>query len=82
MSTYSSVCAMRRDGAGYTSRAWRTSPLLAKVRTLDDDARVYTNGMIAVAFLTGRWHRGVPEPVDRLTGRRFGPTTLSNRATA
>jgi hypothetical protein len=60
---------MRRDGAGYSSRAWQTSPLVAYVRELPPGTRVYSNGMVPIAFLNGRWVRGVPEPSDRLTAR-------------
>jgi hypothetical protein len=59
---------LRQNGAGYTSRAWRDSPLIAKIRILDATP-IYTNGMIGVAFQTGRWERGLPEPIDRLTDR-------------
>jgi hypothetical protein len=61
---------LRRDGAGYTSRAWVTSPLLARIKALPPDQEIYSNAMIPLAFHTGRWYRGIPQPVDRVTALR------------
>jgi hypothetical protein len=60
---------LRQNGDGYAGRDWRDSRLIAKIRTLDPATPIYTNGMIGVAFQTGRWERGLPEPIDRLTAR-------------
>jgi hypothetical protein len=70
---------LRREGAGYSSRAWQTSPLVAYVRDLPPGTRVYSNGVVPIAFLTGRWTRGIPESTDRLTARA-DPAYVANIA--
>jgi hypothetical protein len=53
------VGSMRRDGLGLSSAAWKSSPTLAYVRTLDSRP-LYTNNLPALYFLAGRNSSFVP----------------------
>lgn len=58
---------MHSNGIGYTSRSWRTSESIAFVRSLDGDARIYSNGSDVIEFLTGRQAIRIPIKVDAIT---------------
>lgn len=57
------------DEMGYASRLWRESPLVAEVRALRDDVRVFSNAPDALYVLTGRPARLVPRKADPFTRR-------------
>lgn len=50
-------------GYGYTSRAWRSSPILAHVRELPVDIPIYTNGPDVIYIHTGRNANWIPYSV-------------------
>jgi hypothetical protein len=56
-------------GYGYTSKAWRSSPILAAVRQLPGDIPIYTNGPDVIYIHSGRNANWVPYSV-RLTENR------------
>jgi hypothetical protein len=59
----------RIDEMGYASRLWRESPLVAEIRALRDDVRVFSNVPDALYVLTGRPARLVPLKTDPFTRR-------------
>jgi hypothetical protein len=59
----------RIDEMGYASRLWRESTLVAEVRALRDDVRVFSNVPDALYVLTGRPARLVPRKTDPFTRR-------------
>jgi len=68
---------------GYTARAWRESPVVARVSLVDPTEPVYSNGFDAVFFLTGRVVHPIPAETDYLTGRpnpRFDEEVAAMRA--
>ena len=59
----------RRDGRGYSARAWRGSSTIAAIRQLPPDALIFTNGADAVYILTGRICLQIPRKVEPVSGR-------------
>ena len=55
------------DEMGYASRVWRESALVAEVKGLRDDVRVFSNAPDALYVLTGRPARLVPLKADPFT---------------
>ncbi len=55
------------DEMGYASRLWRESALVAEVKALRDDVRVFSNAPDALYVLTGRPARLVPLTADPFT---------------
>jgi hypothetical protein len=55
------------DGLGYASRVWRESALVAEVRALRDEVRVFSNAPDALYALTGRPARLLPLKADPFT---------------
>ncbi len=51
---------LHREGLGYTSLTWKTSPTVAYVRMLPEKTMVYSNGADLIRFVTGR--RATPLP--------------------
>lgn len=58
-----------RDGAWYSSREWRESPVIAASRDLPVTTPVWSNVPEAVWLITGRPASPVPELVNHHTGR-------------
>jgi len=54
---------------GYAARAWRESAIVARLRSGDRDAALYTNGFDALFLLTGWAGRPIPALRDYLTDR-------------
>ena len=57
----------RLDEMGYASSIWRESTLVAEVKALRDDVRVFSNAPDALYVLTGRSARFVPLKADPFT---------------
>jgi hypothetical protein len=57
------------DGQGYTSRAWRQSATIARVRLLPAETLIYTNAHDAVYFLSERRALMIPEKTRHGTGQ-------------
>jgi hypothetical protein len=51
-------------GLGYAAPSWTTSPLMARIRDLPPEARLYSNGPDAVYLLARRDASELPRPVD------------------
>lgn len=58
-----------RQGIGFASRSWKSSPIIRAVNTLPDDAKIYSNGPDALNYLTPRTTAFTPSIVQRRTGR-------------
>lgn len=58
------VEGMRADGIQFASRSWRDSESIAWVRSLPQDAVVYSNRAVILQFLTGRAVYQIPEAFD------------------
>jgi hypothetical protein len=57
-----------RDGKGFTSRAWRQSEILQKVRALPEGTRVYCNVPSVIYYLAGKPAFRIPIKFDLHTG--------------
>ncbi len=55
------------DELGYASRVWRESALVAEVKALRDDVRIFSNAPDALYALTGKPARLVPLKADPFT---------------
>lgn len=60
---------VRQDGQVYSSRLWRESATIARVRNLPIGIRIYSNGYDAIYYFTGRPAIYVPEKINHTTGR-------------
>ncbi len=58
-----------KDGEWYTSTEWQKSETIAEVRSLPEEAEIYSNVPEAIYLITGRPASPVPEVVDHHTGR-------------
>lgn len=58
-----------RDGIGYASRSWQTSPIVQAVDALPPNAAIYSNGPDALNYLTPRTTAFTPFRIQRRTGR-------------
>jgi len=58
-----------REGVGYASRQWTTSPTLAAVSRLPEDAVLFSNGADVIGYALRRSARNIPAPFDLRTGR-------------
>jgi hypothetical protein len=52
--TLAQAQTLHKEGAGYTGKQWRQSPLVSALRELPDGIPIITNEADAVLFLTGR----------------------------
>ncbi len=59
----------RADGQGYTSRAWKESPAIARLTNLPAGTPIYSNGYDAIYWLTGRRALVIPETIVHGTGQ-------------
>lgn len=66
------VSRRSQDGVWYTSSLWRNSRVLSAVRSLPEDARIYSNVPEGVYFVTGRPASPVPSVVNHHTGQKNG----------
>jgi len=57
------------DGQGFVSRAWQDSPTMAEIRKLPAGIQIYTNGIDAVYYLSGRRALDIPPRIIHGTGR-------------
>ena len=67
-STLRQAAALRRDGIGYASPRWTSSPTLDFVRSLPPGAPVASNAADAIALLLGRDATPLPQTVFRTSG--------------
>lgn len=65
-------------GIGYSSRSWKESKLMARVKALEPRTSVFTNAPDAIYLLTGRPAYILPRKVNPATGKPNGdyPTQL------
>ncbi len=57
-------CAdMAINGDGYSGKKWRNSEIIRMIRKSGKDIPVYSNGMDAIYFLTGRIEKGIPSKI-------------------
>lgn len=59
----------RAEGQGYTSRAWKESPAIARLTNLPVSTPIYSNGYDAIYWLTGRRALLIPEKIIHGTGQ-------------
>lgn len=57
------------DGQGYASRAWKGSPTVAQLGRLPLGIPIYSNGVDAIYYLTGRRALDIPPKTIHGTGR-------------
>jgi energy-converting hydrogenase Eha subunit C len=60
---------IRASGAGFTGRAWKTSPLIVWMKTLEGEPTIVTNQAMAVQFTTQRLSIQIPENLDPVTAQ-------------
>lgn len=60
------LSTMRREGVGFSSRAWQSSEIIAWIEKLPSNALIYLNEAFAINFLIGRGAFSVPEKIDPL----------------
>jgi len=58
---------VHRSGQGYATTAWQRSEILARVRDLPPDTRIFSNGDDAIYLLTGRLAERIPEQTSPAT---------------
>lgn len=63
------LARVRGEGQGYSSRTWKESPTIARIKTLPAATIIYSNGYDAIYYLTDRRARLIPEKVIHGTGR-------------
>ncbi len=63
------VAHTRKEGQGFTGRAWQQSEVVEAVRELPPDTPIFTNAVGAIYILTGKAAREVPAAVVLATGR-------------
>lgn len=59
------VTSLRKDGRGYAARYWRNSETITFVNLLEDELKIYSNGIEAVYFLADRQATVLPEKQSR-----------------
>lgn len=63
------LALVQADGQGFVSRAWQESSTMAEVRKLPAGIPIYTNGVDAVYYLSGRRAFDIPPRIIHGTGR-------------
>jgi hypothetical protein len=63
------LARVQADGQGFVSRAWQESPTMAEIRKLPAGIPIYTNGIDAVYYLSGRRALDIPPRIIHGTGR-------------
>ena len=48
------------SGRGYSSKEWRASPLIQRVKSLPNEATIFSNGSDAIYLLANRISRDIP----------------------
>jgi hypothetical protein len=61
--------AVSNDGQGYSSKAWRNSATILRIKTLRSDAPVYSNGYDAIYYLARRPAMYLPQKINHSTGQ-------------
>jgi hypothetical protein len=59
---------VQADGQGFTSRAWKESPIIEQIKKLPSGVPIYSNGVDAIYYLTGRRALEIPATVIHGTG--------------
>jgi hypothetical protein len=59
---------VRRDGQGYAGRAWRDSATISRIKTLNTDVPIYSNGYDAIYYLGRRPAMYLPQEINHGTG--------------
>ncbi len=59
--------AVSNDGQGYSSKAWRDSATISRIRTLSSDAPIYSNGYDAIYYLGRRPAMYLPQKINHNT---------------
>ena len=60
---------VKADGQGYASRAWKESPTIAAIQKLPSGIAIYSNGVDAIYYLTGRRSIYIPARIIHGSGR-------------
>jgi len=63
------LTAAQADAQGYAGRAWKGSPSIALMRNLPAGIPIYSNGVDAIYYLTGKHAHNIPEKIIHGTGR-------------
>lgn len=58
------IIARHTNGSGYTERVWRDSESIKYVKALPETKIIYSNGVDAIQFLTGREALRIPAKID------------------
>lgn len=59
---------VQADGQGFASRAWKESPTIERIKKLPPGILIYSNGVDAIYYLTGRRALEIPASVIHGTG--------------
>lgn len=54
---------MQADGQGYASRAWKESPTIERIKELPSGIPIYSNGVDAIYYLSGRRAFEIPAKI-------------------
>lgn len=60
---------LSRDGQGFASAKYRSSPLLKRIKSISPDITIYSNLELPLALYTGRSFMSIPEKVINTTQR-------------
>jgi hypothetical protein len=61
------IASLHYDGGGYSSKYWKHSRVMDIIKSLPDDAVIYTNGPDAIEILTGKGSTMLPVKVHAVT---------------
>ena len=68
------INSLNYKGSGFSSKSWKSSPIIGFVKSLPDDIVIYANGPDAIDILTGKSSSMIPPKVDagtRLNNENF-----------